>query len=355
MQSLLIPMPDHDSSDYSELSFQAIVEQSIVGVYVIQNENFVYSNATWAGFVGMSKVEMEGKSLREIVPAYFHEQSLSMYRRRISGDIASVRYVTPAIHKKGHIVQLEVHGTRMKYRGEPAIVGVGIDVTERVRREEELRQMRTDLQELAAQTNRDREQQRASFARELHDVLGGLLASIKMDITRIIRRVSDPKLKGITQDLMQVTQEAIQTVRDMSEELRPSGLDHLGLVATMERGLTVFAARHDISCQFHGGDQLITISSTRAISVYRIFQEGLTNIAKHAQAEHVDVQLLQQDDELILEILDDGEGIFEANYRIGARGVLGMKERARDLGGVLELEPQEYGGTRLRLVIPVTS
>ena len=338
---------------YADLSFQAIVEQSIVGVYVIQDESFAYSNATWAAFFGLTREELMGRTLRELVPPSSIDRTLDLVRRRLSGEIPSVRYVTPAVHKDGHLVQLEVHGTRMEYRGRPAVVGVGIDVTERMQREEELRQARIDLQALTARINQDREEQRARFAREIHDVLGGLLASMKMDVQRIIRRVAEPEVRQITADLLALTKEAIHTVRDMSEELRPSGLDHLGLPDTMRLELRQFAARHRIDCRMDAARNTSRLAPARATSIYRIFQEALTNIAKHARARNVAVRLLERDGELTLEIQDDGRGVAGISPRSTARGLLGMKERARDLGGSLEVSSPHEGGTLLRLVVPV--
>lgn len=348
-------MPYPAPSDESDPSFQAIVEQSIAGVYVIQDERFVYANDTWAAFFGRTREAFIGLSLRDTVPADFIDQSLSMYRRRLSGELPSVRYVTPAIHKDGHRIHLEVHGTRMQYRGRIAIVGVGIDVTERVQRDDELRQARNDLQALAAHINRDREEQRAQFARELHDVLGGLLASIKMDARRIARRVDDPELKEITKGLMEVAQEAILTVRDMSEELRPSGLDHLGLQETISRELARFQARYEIDCRIQASGPSNALAPDRATSIYRIFQEGMNNIAKHAQASQVVLNLAQGDTELLLEIQDNGTGLSGTDHRADARGILGMKERARELGGSIEIRALPAGGTLLRLLVPVAS
>lgn len=338
--------------EYSNPSFEAIVEQSITGIYVIQDEAFVYSNETWAQFFGRSRAEIVGMSLRDLVPAPYLDKTLEMYRLRISGEIESVRYITPAIHKDGHIVQLEVHGSRMLYRGRPAVMGVGIDVTEQARREDELRQARTDLQQLTAHINQERERQRALFARELHDVLGGLLASIKMNTQRIMRRADTPELKEISADLMQMTRQAIQSVREMSEELRPSGLDHLGLASTMQRELQRFASRHDLQCNWHGSGPFHELKIDHATGVFRIFQEALTNIAKHAQAHCVTVRLEQSLEGLSLEIHDDGIGLAPGPYRSDARGLLGMRERARDLNGSLEIQTLPEQGTKLHLLIP---
>jgi len=344
-------MSTSDASTMEDPSFQAIIEQSIAGVYVLQDERFVYCNDTWAGFMGMTRQEMIGLTLRDVVPADFIDQSLSIYRRRISGEIPSVRYVTPALHKAGHRVHLEVHGTRLAYRGRPAVVGVGIDVSERVARDEELRRARHDLQELTAHINRDREAQRARFAREIHDVLGGLLASIKMDIKRINRRVQDPELLQMVAGLTAVTQEAIQTVREMSEELRPSGLDHLGLRPTMERELARFGARHAIDCSLDCAELSFALASERATSIYRVLQEGLQLLLlRGAPARRLAVRLQQHDSELLLELRSDGPGLAGA-----ARDLLGMKERARELGGALEAQALAEGGSCLRLQVPVSA
>lgn len=347
--------PSHTNDEYLDLSFKAIVEQSITGIYVIQDELFVYSNETWANFFGRSRDEVVGQPLQDFVPPPFRERTLTLYRERIAGKIDSVRYITPAIHKYGHIVQLEVHGSRMAYRGRPAVMGVGIDVTEQARREEELRQARTDLQQLAAHINQERERQRALFARELHDVLGGLLASIKMNTQRIQRRVDDPALREISTDLMQITRQAIQSVREMSEELRPSVLDHLGLASAMQRELRQFAARHALQCHWESLGALDGLEIDRATSVFRIFQEALINIAKHAFAKQVFVSLRQDaPNQLSLEIRDDGVGLAAGPHRSDARGLLGMKERARELGGTLDLRCVPGAGTNLHLSIPVT-
>lgn len=340
------------STSYADIPFEAFVEQSIVGVYVLQDERFQYVNATFAGMIGYTAEEMTGMSLQQIIPPDFLPQVLDTYYRRLRGELSSLRWISRGLHKDGRVIMIEVHGSRMEYRGRPAVAGVGIDATERLRREEELQNSRAQLQELATYLNTVREEQRARFARELHDVLGGMLTSIKMDVTRILRRVQGEELVGITRGLLDLTQETIDTVRTMSEELRPSGLDHLGLVATVEREMQRFAARYSVDCSFHTDEPKVELSSERATGVYRIFQEAMTNIARHANARSIQVRLRCPAAEVELEITDDGRGFDPATQRSGALGVLGMKERARELGGRLEVGPRADGGTRLHLVVP---
>lgn len=347
------PPPPQPIGHYAGLSFEAIVEQSITGIYVLQDEVFVYSNETWAQFFGLRASEITRMSLRDLVPAPYIDKVREMYHLRVTGAVDSLRYVTPAVHKDGHLIYLEVHGMRMQYRGRNAVAGVGIDITEQVRREDDLRQARTELQQLAAHINQERERQRALYARELHDVLGGLLASMKLNTQRILRRADTQELKEIASDLMQMTRQAIQSVREMSEELRPSGLDHLGLAATMQRELQRFAARHALQCAWHGPIQRPDMDIDRATSVFRIFQEALTNVAKHAQAHHVAVRLSHGNAALSLEIEDDGVGLGEPPHRCDARGLLGMRERARELNGTLDLQAIAGRGTRLHLCVPM--
>ena len=229
-----------------EIPFRGIVEQSLAGIYVIQDEVFQYANAIFAGMMGYTPEELIGKNLSELVAPDVRDAQLANYRKRISGEVASIRFFTRGIHKDGRIVDLEVHGSRLLYRGRPAVVGVGINITDQLRQQEELRTSRERLRELASYINTVREEQRSRIARELHDVVGGLLTSMKIDIQRIDRRTDDTDVKDIVADLLFLVQESIGAVRQISEDLRPGVLDHLGLFAALAFGTAgVFAAYRD--------------------------------------------------------------------------------------------------------------
>jgi len=346
-------MSDPVDLNCPDIPFRAIVEQSLAGIYVLQDECFVYVNTTFAAMLGYTPQEMTGYSLRTVVPADFRDQVLELYYRRLRGDPPSMRFTSRGVHKDGHVVMIDVHGSRMQYRGRPAVVGVGIDVTQRLQREEELRQSRAQLQELTAHLNSVREEQRAMFARELHDVLGGMLTSMKMDVTRIIRRAPTPELAEIAHGLMELTQETLATVRKISEELRPSVLDHLGLVAAIDRELAVFSQRYDVTAQCEAKQMTTRMSSRRITGIYRIFQEALTNIARHSGATHVRVQLDCDEAELRMEIADNGSGFNPADAHGNSMGMLSMRQRASELGGALTLVPGAAGGMRVRLAVPL--
>ena len=135
-----------------DMPFHAIVEQSVAGIYVIQDECFAYANATWAGMLGYAPETMVGGHLSRFVPADFIGEVLSRYHQRLAADPPSMRFITRGQHAQGHVVLIEVHGSRMMYGGRPAVMGIGVDVTERLRIEEELRRSREQLQALSAYT-----------------------------------------------------------------------------------------------------------------------------------------------------------------------------------------------------------
>ncbi|MEO8838371.1 MAG: PAS domain-containing sensor histidine kinase [Herbaspirillum sp.] len=337
-----------------DIPFRALVEQSIAGIYVIQDECFVYVNATYAAFTGYTQDEMIGMPLKVSVHPDYYEQVMTLYNRRINDELVSAHFVTWGRHKiDGHLVRIEVQGSRLLYRGRPAVLGIGIDATERLQREEDLRCSRQELQTLTTHMNSIREEQRARFARELHDVLGGMLTSIKMDVTRVQRRADTPELKEITDNLLILTQDTIDTVRRLSEELHPAALEHLGLTAAIRKEFAEFGERYNIECELDSPDLPFQLSFFCATGIYRIFQEALTNIALHASATKVILLLDATEDEIMMEIIDNGCGIDISRNRLGALGILSMRERARELGGKMELAGHSSQGTRLYLEVPI--
>lgn len=343
-----------DEGTIEEIPFRGLVEQSLAGMYVIQDEIFQYANATFAGMFGYSAEEMTGMHLKDVVAPGSLRQVVGNYYRRVSGETPSLRFTTKGMHKDGSLVHMEVHGSSLIYRGRPAVVGVGINITEQVRQEEALKASRERLRDLASYINTMREEQRSRIARELHDVVGGILTSMKLDIQRINRRVDDPEVKGIVDDLLGLVQESISAVRLISEDLRPGVLDHLGLHAALHSALRQFSERTEIAATLSPEHLDVELSQGRATAVYRIFQEALTNIARHANAQQVEVSLRIDGDELRLDIVDDGQG-FTDNRRTGKSiGLVGMAERARELGGGLVIGDGVNGvGTRIALRIPL--
>lgn len=340
------------AAEAGEIPFRALVEQSLVGIYVIQDEVVQYANAVFAGLTGHTPGEIVGMHIRDLTPPWRSEDNLLRIRRRVSGEVPSMRFRTQGWHKEGYPVDVEVHGSRVMFRGRPAIAGVAISIAENVQFEHDLLHSREQLRALAARINDDREKQRQLIARELHDVLGGILTSIKMDAARVRRRLERDDNREIVDGIVDLAREAIEAVRQISETLHPSLLDHLGLVPAIRRQLETFGARHGIACTLHATDAPLPIGRDQGIAAYRIVQEALTNIARHAEATRVQVAVRLDGPTLHIAVADDGTGITPAELERPSIGIVGMRERAREAGGHLEICPGLDGGTVLRLTLP---
>jgi PAS domain S-box-containing protein len=210
------------------------------------------------------------------------------------------------------------------------------------------------LRALPARIEAVREEERTGIAREIHDELGQAMTALKMDIAWLARRTRDnPELSAKLADMSRMTDEVIVSVRRISAELRPGMLDDLGLPATIEWQAGEFGARTGIDT--HVDNQLGEVLLERAVATaaFRIFQEALTNVARHAGATRVDVSLRADDAMLYLTVADDGVGVSTATGRPGALGLLGMRERARGLGGDCVISRREPTGTLVELTVPL--
>lgn len=347
-------MPDDPGDAFPDIPYQAIIEQSLAGIYVLQDEVFCYANATFAGICGYRPDELVGHHVSEFVQPDFIDAVLQSYRRRLAGNPASERFVSRARHKDGRTILIEIHGTRTIYKGRYAMAGIGIEATERIRNEEELRRSREQLLQLTAYTTAKLEEQRRGFARDVHDELGGMLTALKMDVTRVMRRVDGDELREMTRGLLDLTQQTIDAVKRISEELRPSALDHLDLPVAVTRDLQAFTRRSGIAHTLDASRaSTLRLSPKRAEAIYRIFHEALTNVARHAQAQAVDVVLSLQHERFVLDLRDDGCGFDASAARERSLGLLHMSERAREIGGELRIDASPGHGTRLVLSAPL--
>lgn len=338
-----------------ELPFQWIVEQSLAAIYVIQDDVYTYVNPTFLAMLGRSAGEVIGRGPEAIARPDEAARIRENVRRRIDGEILKLRYVVELLHRDGRTVSMEVDGARVEVGGRPAVVGIGLDVSERLGHQRELEHSRQRLQELTAYINTLREAQRAKFARELHDELGGMLSSLKMDIGRLTRRTRSPAMLGVLGEMDGVAREAIDIVRRVADDLRPAVLDHLGLLAAIRGRLEQFQRRYGVKCILEPEELELPLPQSHANNIYRICQEALTNVGRHARARTLSVHLAWDGAVFVLTIDDDGVGFAATVPRPGAMGLLGMGERARELGGTLEFLPRRPRGTRLVLRVPLAA
>lgn len=227
------------------------------------------------------------------------------------------------------------------------------------RAQAEIRSSHEQLRRLTSHLQTVREEERARIAREIHDELGGILTAIKMDIGWIGRRFGqEGELGEKLRSMMAITDGAIKTMRRIITDLRPSVLDDLGLVAAIEWQLREFQLRMGIKTVLDLGLEpdvaTVAFGERIAVAAFRIMQESLTNIARHAKATRVVVELTVAEQRLRLTVRDDGVGIDGQQWsKRGSYGILGMHERARGLGGTVELVGCPGKGTEVRLWLPL--
>ncbi|MGO4391394.1 PAS domain S-box protein [Variovorax sp. M-6] len=204
------------------IPFEAIVEQSVAGIYVIQDDRFVYANSTWAAIAGYAREEVIGMPLSRIVPPDFLDEVRQRVQARLQGDPPSMHFITRGLHRDGHVVLVEVHGSRMDFRGRPAVIGVGVDVTERLHNEAELRRLLAQVQAFSSRTAAKLEAQRSAFAREVQEVLGGMLSNIRTDAARVLHGAQGGELQGLTERLLALTRQTVDAVGQIAAALGPT-------------------------------------------------------------------------------------------------------------------------------------
>jgi len=229
------------------------------------------------------------------------------------------------------------------------------EINERKLTQEQLKQSRQRLRELALHIQHVKEEEAKRIAREIHDELGQALTALKMDLYWMVPRLpGDPTALHDKIDKMgKLIDTTIHSVRRISSELRPGILDDFGLSAAMEWQSKEFRNRTGIACEFISDPESIVLDSDRSVAIFRIFQETLTNIVRHANATAVDVRLEETDHEVNLQVRDNGKGISEKQI-LDSRsfGVIGMNERVDDLGGHLKIQGQANRGTTVIVCIP---
>ena len=224
---------------------------------------------------------------------------------------------------------------------------------ERDKLEVEVDRRTLELTDLAQHLQRVREDERGHLARELHDELGGLLTAAKLDVARVRKRVEGggPEVAERIQHLSRTLDAGIALKRRIIEDLRPSSLANLGLQRTLEIQCSEFAQRSEIRVRAEIDD--LRLDPERALAVYRVVQEALTNVAKYAQASEVHVLLRRAGDRALVRVQDDGRGFDPQQVREGSHGLLGMRFRVRSCGGDLVLRSAPGQGTTIEATLPV--
>jgi len=230
------------------------------------------------------------------------------------------------------------------------------EIADRQHAEEELRKSRDQLRALAARLQSVREEERTYIAREIHDELGQTCTAIKMDLALISRKLTKRQtaLRAKVESSIQLVDGTIVTLRRIASELRPRTLDDLGLPAALESQAQEFESRTGIHCSVILPSEPLTLDTDRSTAIFRIFQESLTNVARHAHATRVEARLQRESDRIVFQVFDNGTGFDpEVMKARKSLGLIGMQERALLLNGEFRTEGVPGAGTTMTLTIPL--
>ena len=245
------------------------------------------------------------------------------------------------------------------YEADGSVSGVLVDIrddTERQYTQEELGKSRERLRNLAARLQSVREEERTTIAREMHDELGQALTGVRMDLAWLTEKLPRNRkaLLERARSMTALVDSTLETVRQIAWRLRPAILDDLGLQAAVEWQVEEFESRTGLDCALAidaGAAPLDPVNDTVA---FRILQEALTNVARHAEASRVNISLRVSNGQLVLEVRDDGKGITDRDLAsTAALGLIGMRERAAPLGGRVTVRRVEEGGTEVKLTLAI--
>lgn len=337
--------------DKSEKRNKAIVNALPDMLYVIDKEGCIVDHSNSIGlptFVQPEQFIM--KKVAEVLPKSV-ASDIMIYVDKVlrTGQVLSYSY------------QLEAHGTTRNYEARfvphqtDDVLALVRDTTEAKKTEGELLKSREDLRLLSNHLEDVREEERLHIAREIHDELGQHLTVLKMHIAFLDKKIaeSDARFTNEFNKIADLVNEMVKTVRKISHELRPNVLDQLGLVSAMEWHSRDFEKRAGLKTTFTTDFIEINIADNKRIGLFRIFQESLTNIARHAEATRVDISLNIQDGEIIMLIEDDGKGFNPSSVEHKKTlGIVGMRERAIMMGGTYTISSSPGNGTVTEVIIP---
>lgn len=324
---------------------------------------FLYVSPNHKEVLGYDPGELLGKRVFEHVHPEDRQTVICEFTKAIktfSSGNAVFRYK----NKNGKWLWLKSTGKPFRTStGDIRAIIASRDITKQVLYEEEMKNTQLQLRALAARLQSVREEERTRIAREIHDELGQMLTGLNMSLHWLSRNLrsddKDNKIPASTavkeiEIMSNIVDTAILKVQDISSELRPVILDDFGIVPAIKSQMKEFNSRSGIKCEFTTlqGDMLL--DSERSTALFRIFQEIMTNVARHSKATRVDIDLHKESDHVILEIRDNGNGIRESDiYSSKSLGLLGIKERASNLGGSVIISGKKGEGTTVSVQIPL--
>jgi len=337
-----------------------IVESAMDAIITVDaGQRVVLFNRAAEEVFGWTREEALGAPLDLFIPERFRASHGALVRdfgesRTMSRRMGGQRIVR-GLRKNGEEFPIDASISHVDEQGERYYTVILRDVTERVRADEQLRASREEIRDLAFAASTVREVEKRRIARELHDELGQALTALKIDVGWLREHV--PPGPGPLQDKLAAMQElldaTVAAARRISADLRPLMLDDLGLTAACEWLVENFRSRAGAACELVLGAGDLDLPDPYSTAVFRVLQESLTNVARHAEATRVEVTLERAGGSVTLTVRDNGRGFEPAQRRQGSHGLLGLRERAYLLGGQIAIESAPGAGTCIQLNLPL--
>jgi two-component system, NarL family, sensor histidine kinase UhpB len=348
----------------SESRFRTLFELAGAGMAVVETMTglFVQVNDAFCQLLGYTGEELTRTTVLAVTHPADLEETQRQFTALIAGAVRDHAFRKRYIHKSGRTVWVDLSFAPLwppDHRPDFHVIVV-IDVTDRERATSELRASQFQLRALAARLEEAREAERSHVAREIHDVLAQDLTRLKIDLSRLrgrLRKFGDDAddLRAQVAAMSSLADTAISNVQRIATELRPPVLDSLGLSAAVDWHAREFQDRAGLVCRVSVPDEEPVIDRSVATAVFRILQESLTNVVRHADASVVDISLAFGDGVVALTVRDNGRGISRQEVSDASSiGIAGMRERATLLGGRFAVTSEPGAGTLVDVRIPHT-
>jgi signal transduction histidine kinase len=272
----------------------------------------------------------------------------------LASDLPMPRITERIARLDGKVREVVIAVAGLPDHGHTAVQMVISDITEQAEARQAMERSRHELRSLSANLVNAREEERRRIARELHDELGQRLTALKMELSSLASQTKTGAGKPRIAAMLDMVDDTVASVRRISTELRPLMLDDLGLNAAIDWLANSWASRMGIVVRLRQGKADPQLGEAASIALYRMVQEALTNVARHAHATEVDIEIRQQAGELVLTVQDNGVGFAEPRmFQEGSHGLMGLRERALMLGGHLEIGNLSSGGGRITVRLPL--
>jgi PAS domain S-box-containing protein len=336
-----------------EEKYRLVIENANDAILVAQDGMLKFGNPKATELTGYTNDELTSRPFVEFVHPDDREMVFERHLKRLKGEEVPHVYPFRFIDKYGNTGWVEISAALTTWEGRPATLNFLKDITERKQAEKHIRSLTQELM-------RAQESERQKISRELHDRVAQDLSTAKIACETLFddQAAVASEIKQKVSEFSRILQGSITAVRDLSYVLRPPSLDQLGLVRTVFEYCENFAEKNNVRVDFYSaGMEDLSLDSNVEINLYRLIQEGLNNIKKHADASHVTIRLVASFPNIILRVEDDGKG-FDVMERLARAlhekhmGLSSMEERVSLLQGKMGIESRPMQGTKILIEVP---